>query len=221
MKLFFRFVGEATAQSLVFLFFFVMFGSMSTLVRNAISTASETHWLAGAVLGFTWVLVISVFFFLIWYALRPSAPKWVRTFFLIRKNTGQNAGLIEQFPIATTMAVIISAMLTSVFALSAASTILESQKILTYTVESQYRDLPMSELLFRLYVWHAIDMIPVVDIWKVYDLKPPVRALDPFAQSIILMFRTAVVGFAVALIAQSVRFNHKNQKPTSSEGTSG
>jgi hypothetical protein len=86
------------------------------------------------------------------------------------------------------------------------SAILAAHGLLAYVIESS-REQPMTELLFRLYLWHTVDMIPFLDIWKVYDIKPPVRPDNFWAQSIILAFRTAIVGFAISVIAQRLKFN--------------
>ncbi|MDB5015124.1 MAG: hypothetical protein JWQ25_3326 [Daejeonella sp.] len=138
--------------------------------------------------------------------MRPSAPPWLRDFILIHKKSGDHAGLAEQFPTASLLAFICAAMLTAVFVLTVVSSVLTEHGLLTYTIESSPEQ-PMTELLFRLYMWHTIDMIPFIDVWKVYEIKPPIRPENVSAQTIVLVFRTVIIGFAISVIAQWLKFN--------------
>ena len=166
---------------------------------------TEFSWIAGVIVGV--ILLIGVFLacVAVWYAMRPSAPAWLRNYILIRKAVGENAGLAEQYPAASLSAVICVAILTAVFVLTVVSEILASHGVLTYVVEGA-NDLPMLARLFRMYMWHVIDMIPFIDIVKTYDITPPLRPANFWAQSTVLVFRTALVGFAASVIAQWVKY---------------
>jgi hypothetical protein len=193
-------------QVLVFLIFFTMLGIVAGFAKKSMSAVSEFHWVAGVFLGAMWLIGVLILCFAIWYAMRPSAPRWLSKYILIRKKSGDDAGLAEQFPAASLSALICVAMLTAVFALTGLSEVLASQGPLTYAIDSS-PDKPMTELLFRLYIWHTIDMIPLIDIWKTYGIKPPIQPEDFWGQSIVLVFRTAIIGFAISVIVQWVKFN--------------
>jgi hypothetical protein len=199
-------LGKMIAQVIVFLVFFVMLGIIAVLAEKSISAVSEYHWVVGVFVGVIWLIGVLILCFAIWYAMRPSAPKWLSNYMLIHKKTGKDAGLAEQYPAASLSALICVAMLTAVFALTGLSTVLASQGILTYSIDNAHQK-PMTELLFRLYMWHTIDMIPFIDIWKTYDIKPPIQPVNLWAQSIVLVFRTAIIGFAISVIVQWVKFN--------------
>ena len=155
-------LGQMIAQVLIFLFFFVVLGVVSVLARNTVSAAGEFHWVAGVFVGAIWLIGVLILCFAIWYAMRPWAPGWLRGYMLIRRKTGQDAGLAEQFPGASLSALICVALLTAVFVLTGVSAALKSQGLLTYATESLH-DQPVTELLFRLYMWHTVDMIPFID----------------------------------------------------------
>jgi len=197
-------LGQMIVQVLVFLLFFFVLGYVAVVARNSVAAASKFHWLAGAFVGALWLIGVLTLCFSIWYAMRPSAPRWLRDNVLIRGKT--DGGLVEQFPAASLSALICVAMLTAVFVLTLVSAGLASQGLLTYASESVH-DQPMTELLFRLYIWHTVDMIPFIDVWKVYDIKPAIRPTNFLAQSIVLVFRTAIIGFAISVIAQWLKFN--------------
>jgi len=194
------------AQVVVFLIFFTILGFMAALAKNSVSVVSEFNWVAGVLVGAIWLIGVLILCFAIWYAMRPSSPSWLRDYMLISKKTGSDAGLAEQYPAASLSALICVAMLTAVFALTGVSAVLAAHGLATYEIESQHEK-PMSELLFRLYMWHTIDMIPFIDIWKTYDIKPPIRPKNFWAQSIVLVFRTAIIGFAISVMVQWVKFN--------------
>jgi len=218
MKIIFRILGQMLAQVFVFLTFFFMLGGVVLFAQYLISAAGEFHWVAGVIVGVIWLIGIILLCFAIWYAMSPSAPKWVRDYFLIRKRTGEEASVAEQFPAATLLSLICIAILSAVFVLTGLSAILASQGLLAYVVESA-PEKSMTELLFRLYMWHTIDVIPFIDIWKAYDVHPPIRPENFWAQSIVLVFRTAIVGFAISVIVQSLRFNRENtSSATEAEG---
>ncbi len=202
-----KMLGQLIAQVVVFLFFFLMLGSVVVFTRNSISTLSEVHWLAGVVLGLIWLAGVVFLYFAIWYAMQPSAPKWLREYVLIRPKTGKDAGLAEQYPVATLSALICVAMLVAVFALTTMSAVLASEGAISYTIVAS-SDKPMTELLFRLYTWHVIDMIPFVDLWQTYGIDPPIRPVDFWAQTMVLVLRTAIAGVAISLIVQWVKFDH-------------
>ena len=205
MKTIVSLLYKMIAQVVVFLLFFMMLGFIAVLAKNSISATSEFHWMAGVFLGATWLFGVLILCLGIWHAMRPSAPIWLREYMLIRPKTGRDAGLAEQYPAASLSALICVAMLTAVFALTGLSAILASQGILTYSIESAHNK-PMTELLFRLYMWHTIDMIPFIDIWKTYDIKPPIRPENLWAQSVVMVFRTVIIGFAISVITQWVNF---------------
>jgi hypothetical protein len=175
------------------------------LARNTVTTVADVSWLAGVVVGLIWLLGIMVLFFTVWYAMRPSAPRWLRNYILVRKASGTNAGLVEQYPEAALSALMCVAILTAILVLTVVSELLASRGVLTYTLQGAFEQ-PMSERLFRLYAWHAIDMIPLIDIWQTYQIEPPLQPSNFLAQSTVLVFRTALVGFAVSVIAQWVNF---------------
>lgn len=206
MKTILSVLGKMIAHAVVFLIFFLMLGFMAVLAKNSISAISGFHWVAGVFVGAIWLIGVLIFCFAIWYAMRPSAPRWLSDYILIRKKTGSDAGLAEQYPAASLSALICVAMLTAVFTLTGLSAVLASQGILTYSIVSPHEN-PMTELLFRLYMWHTIDMIPFIDIWKTYDIKPPIRPDNLWAQSIVLVFRTAIIGFAISVTVQWVKFS--------------
>jgi len=217
MKIIFRTLGQMLAQVFVFLTFFLMLGGVVIFAQQSVSAAGKFHWVAGVGVGVVWLIGIILLCFAIWYAMSPTAPKWLRDHFVIRKRSGEEAGVAEQFPAATLLALICISILTAVFALTGLSAILASQGMLTYVIESA-PEKSMTELLFRLYMWHTIDVIPFIDIWKAYDFHPPIRPENFWAQSIVLVFRTAIVGFAISIIAQSLRFNRENPSSASEAG---
>ncbi len=204
MKTILTILAQLIAQILVFLFFFILLGMTAEIARKSISATSGVHWLGGVVLGIIWLIGVVVLCWLIWYAMSPSAPERLRKYILIRKNTSSDAALVEQFPVATLSALICAAMLVAIFALTAMSAILASQGVFTYTIDAAHEK-PMTELLFRLYMWHTIDMVPFVDVWETYDVAPPIRPTNILAKTIVLVFRTAIIGFAISLIVQLVR----------------
>ncbi|MDH3444867.1 MAG: hypothetical protein OEN50_13135 [Deltaproteobacteria bacterium] len=201
-----KILAQMVAQVIVFLLFFMMLGSLVGFTRHSISAAGEIHWLAGVFLGSIWLIGVFILYFAIWYAMQPSAPSWFREYVLIRQKTGSDAGLAEQYPVATLAALICVAMLVAVFALTGMSAVLASQGIISYTVEAS-NEQPMTELLFRLYAWHMIDMIPLLDLWQTYGIDPPIRPNDFWAQTIVLVFRTVIIGFAISVIVQWVKYD--------------
>ena len=213
MKTLFRLLGQMIAQVFAFLVFFTMLGFMAVLAKNSVSAVSEFNWVAGVLLGVIWLIGVLILCFAIWYAMRPSAPTWLRDYMLISKKTGSDAGLAEQFPAASLSALICVAMLTAVFALTAVSAVLASHGLATYEIE-RLHEKPMSELLFRLYIWHTIDMIPFIDIWKTYDIKSPIRPTNFWAQSIVLVFRTAIIGFAISVMVQWLKYSRDMPETT-------
>src|SRR6266550_1270993 len=207
MKTLLRLLGQMIAHVFAFLVFFMMLGFIAVLAKNSVSAVSEFNWVAGVLLGVIWLIGVLILCFAIWYAMRPSAPTWLRDYMLIRKKTGSDAGLAEQFPAASLSALICVAMLTAVFALTAVSAVLASHGWATYEIE-RLHEKPMSELLFRLYIWHTIDMIPFIDIWKTYDIRAPIHPTNFWAQSIVLVFRTTIIGFAISVMVQWLKYSH-------------
>jgi hypothetical protein len=199
-------------QVVVFLLFFAMLGSLAALAKETIVAVSDFNWVAGVLVGAVWLIGVLVLCFAIWYGMRPSAPRWLRDYVLIRKNAGDDAGLAEQFPAASLSALICVAMLVAVFALTSVSAVLASQGLLTYSVDRSHEQ-PMMELLFRLYTWHMIDMIPFVDIWKTYGVEPPIRPENFWAKSIVLIFRSAIIGLAISVIVQGLSFYREPARP--------
>jgi hypothetical protein len=205
MKAMLRALGQLIAQVVAFLVFFMILGTVAGAAKRSISAGTEFHWVAGVVVGSIWLVGVFTLCFVVWYAMRPSAPKLFRKYVLVCKKTTGDAGLAERFPAATFSALMCVAILTAVVALSGLSEVLALQGFLAFTVESSH-EIPTAELLFRLYMWHTIDMIPLLDIWRTYDIRPPLRPENFGAQSTVLAFRTAIVGFAITVTAQLVKF---------------
>lgn len=204
---------QLLAQIIVFLLFFAVLGSIAVFARNTVATAAGFWWIAGVFVGLAWLIGILTFCIAVWYAMRLSAPKWLQSYILVRKATGERAGLAEQYPEASLSALICVAILTAIFVLTGVSEILASRGVLTYAVQGAFEQ-PMAERLFRLYMWHAIDIIPFIDIWETYRIEPPLQPANFLAQSTVLVFRTALVGFAASVIAQLVSFYSDRSRPT-------
>lgn len=217
MKSILKLLVKIVGQVIVFLLFFLMLGFVAPLATQSIFAAGELRWLAGVLVGVIWLVGVLTLCSVIWYAMHPSAPAWLPKYVLIQQKTGSDAGLAEQYPGPTLTALICVAMLTAVFAVTGISTILESKGVFTYAIEAHH-DKPMRELLFRLYMWNTIDLIPFVDIWKTYGIVPPVRPTNFWAQTILLIFRTAIIGFAISVIVQWLRFNRVIAKTDAKQG---
>jgi hypothetical protein len=200
-----KFLSQLVTQLMVFLLFFAMLGSIAVAARNSVASVAGFWWVAGLIVGLVWLVGVFALCFVVWYAMRPSAPKWLRTYILVPKASGSGAGLAEQYPEATLSALMCVAILTAIAVLTGVSEVLASRGLFTYAIEGAFKQ-PMRERLFSLYVWHAIDMIPLIDVWDIYGIEPPLRLANFWAQSAILVFRSAVVGFAASVIAQWLNF---------------
>jgi hypothetical protein len=217
MKTIREFVANMLGQVIVFLFFFLILGALAVAASKSISAAGELHWLFGVLLGCVWLIAVLALYFVIWYAMRPTAPEWLSSNVLLEKKTSSDAGLAEQYPGATLSALICVGMLIAVFVATSISTILASKGVFTYAIDSHH-DKPMTELLFRLYMWNTIDLFPLVEVWKTYGITPPVRPTNVWAQTIVLIFRTAIIGFAISVILQWRRFNRERRKTDGAVG---
>jgi hypothetical protein len=189
----------------VFLIFFVTLGSAAVVARSSVRAVAGLWWIAGVVLGLAWLVGIIGLCVVLWYSMRASAPEWLRSYVLLRKSSDRNAGLAEQYPEASLSALICVAILAAVLVLSVVSEILEARGVFTYAIKGAFEQ-PMFERLFRLYFWHTIDMVPFIDVWETYDIEPPLQPTNFWAQSTVLVFRTALAGFAISVIAQLVSF---------------
>jgi hypothetical protein len=199
-----RLLGQMIAQAIAFVFFFVFLGMVAGWAHGSIEAAGGLHWLAGLVVGVLWVVGAFALLVGISIAMRPSAAERLRRYFLIQKKEGDDAGLAEQYPTASLLALICVAMLVAVFAMAGISTILESREVFAYTPSGS--ELPQRELLFRLYLWHVVDLIPLVQVWQIYDIPAPIQPDNVWSQTAVLVFRTAIVSFAIAVITQAVAF---------------
>jgi hypothetical protein len=161
MKTMLAFFGRAVQELVAFVFFFGFLGGIAAIAQRSVITVSKFHWVAGVVVGALWLALDLALWLLIWYAAHPSAPKWLTGYMFISKKTG-NAGLAEQYPVASMMALLGATILVAVFVMTNVSALLESHHLLRYAATNP-RGLPMTELLFRLYMWHTIDMIPLID----------------------------------------------------------
>jgi len=211
MKNIVEFLRQLVGGVVVFLLIFMVLGFFAVIVGESITAVTKLNWVVGVILGCIYLMVDFAFFFLIWYGMHPSAPSCLSKFILPRKNTGSDAGLLEHFPGATLTALICVAMLAAVYAITNVSITLASKGVFSYAIDS-HRELPMSELLFRLYMWNTIELIPFVDIWKTYSITSPVRPTNFWAQTTVMLFRTAIIGFAISVIVRWVRFDGETSK---------
>jgi hypothetical protein len=211
MKTIVEFLQQLVGGVVVFLLIVLVLGSVAKAVSWSISAVNEFNWVVGVVLGCIYLFIDFALFFVIWYAMHPSAPTWLSKFILPRKKTGSDAGLLEHFPRATLTALICVAMLMAVFAITNISTTLAAKGLFTYAIESHH-NLPMSELLFRLYMWNTIELVPFVDIWKTYGITSPVRPTNFWAQTTVMIFRTVLIGFAISVIVRWIRFDGETSK---------
>jgi len=201
-------LGRMTAEVIAFLFFFFFLSLGIGLVKDSIAVAERFHWLAGAIAGLLWIMAVAVFCIAMWYAMRSSAPRWLRDYMLIRPRTDKRAGLAEQYPAAAATAMMCVVIGVAVVATTYTSANLESHGVLAY-VTDEPTQLPMTELLFRLYSWHVVDLIPVVDVWTIYNVHPPVRPANFWAQTLVLVFRAALIGFSISVLVQVVTFHRE------------
>ena len=214
MKAALRFAGQVIGQAVVFLFFVLFLSFLAGMAQQMVSAALAFHWMAGVLLGMGWLITVVVLCSLIWYAMRPTAPDRLRRYFLIQPKTGDGAGLAEQYPAAALSALICVALLIAVFVLSLVSAALAAQGYLVYEIKSG-KELPMRELLFRFYLWHTVDLVPVLGIWKIYDdIKPPLEAVSFGAKTLVLVFRVAFVGLAITIISQWLAFLRRSRQPS-------
>ena len=79
---------------------------------------------------------------------------------------------------------------------------LDNPEIIERTEKSR---LPLTELLFRMYAWHTIDALPVLDVWEVVKIRPTLKPADTPAQLLVLAYRLAVVGLGISALAQWLR----------------
>ena len=196
-----KLLGRMIAQVIVFLTFFIGLGILVVVARKSITAASSLYWAAGVALSVTWLCAVCAIIISIWYALKPNSPVWLKKYVLIRRRTDEDAGLAEQFPVATLSALICASLLVAVYALVEMSCLLYAQGLIKYG-SVELADTSFRELLFRFYLWHAIDMIPLIDICQIYDLKPQLKPTDFWAQTIVLVFRSLIVTFAISAIVQ-------------------
>ena len=116
MKAILRLLGLMIGQLISFVLFFMLLGPIAVLAGKSVLAVTASHWLGGVLVGTIWLIGVLTLLFLIRYALRPSAPAWLRNYMLIRKKTGRDAGLAEQFPAASLSALICVGVLAAVYA---------------------------------------------------------------------------------------------------------
>lgn len=211
-------IGAVVANFIVFLLFFVLLGFLAVAASETTSAAGALSWITGLLVGFLWLVGVATLCFLMWRAPQPDAPRWLRTHFRFHRKP--EGGLAEQHPVGAQLALIAVAILTAIFTLTAMSRILEEQGWAEYT--RHRNDLPMRELLFRFYLWHVVDMIPVLDLSKVYDYKPSIEAKNFLAKTMVLVFRTAILSFAIASVVSMIKSRRtKSEVPASTMASDG
>ena len=111
---------------------------------------------------------------------------------------------MEQFPAQSMMALFLASLLAAVLVLAPLSELLAAHGHCAYerTEKSRY---PLAELLFRMYAWHTIDALPVLDVWEVVKIRPTLKPADTPAQLLVLAYRLAVVGLGISALAQWLR----------------
>ena len=218
LKSFLRTLGNLVAQIIVFLFFLVLFSGLIALTRKSITVLSGFHWFLGLLISIVWICIFSVFCFLIWYAHTPSSPSWLKKQIQIIRRTDSKAGLMEQYPLASISAFICITIMASIYALVEMSYLFHLQGIVEYTGIDKSNSNPR-ELFFRLYVWQVFDMIPLLNLTKIYDIEQPILLTSFWARTIVLIFRTIIVTIAIAVIVRLVKAQHApvlNGKPPDS-----
>ena len=163
-------------QSIFFLMGLILLGVFFSMLINFLAWASELHWLAG--LG----LAISVFLGGFW------ALWWIR-------NTPRTSVEFGIYPATGLLLNLLGVVLVEMVAMASLSEIFYRNGWVFYSSPK-----PISVgLLLDFYGWHFIDSIPVLDIWKAFDVSAPAKGQDSVAQSLVLLFRVAIVGASVAL----------------------
>jgi hypothetical protein len=193
--------------------FFVVFGLMLSLAKAAqwtVTSASQVSWFLGVVAGSLVLAAIVGLWIVVLLSTSPEAPAWTRGFTLARTPKARG-GLMEQFPAQSMTALFLASLLAAVLVLAPLSELLAAHGLCAYERTGKSR-LPLAELLFRMYAWHTIDALPVLDVWEVVKIRPNLKPADTSAQLLVLAYRLAVVGLGISALAQWLSIRKDRRK---------
>ncbi len=103
-------------------------------------------------------------------------------------------------------------VLIAILLMATISNILHSQtELVKYILPANKANIgheaPPEELTSKLldyYGWHAIDAIPVLDIWKIFKVEPPLTSEGVLSGFLVLFFRVIIVAQSISLVREGL-----------------
>lgn len=210
MKFLWRLTVWIVKQVLAFLVVLALMLFLAGFAHWTVTSASNVSWLLGVTAGSLVLAAIVALWVVVLLGTSPDAPAWARDFALARTPKAKG-GLMEQFPAQSMTALFLASLLAAVLVLAPLSELLAAHGLCAYERTEKSR-FPLSELLFRMYAWHTIDALPVLDVWEVVKIRPTLKAADTPAQLLVLAYRLAVVGVGISALLQWLRIRKDRRR---------
>jgi len=198
-----RMAASAIGNGLAFVLFLLLFSALAAFGREGILLAGGLHWVLGVGVAAAATLSAFAFAFFTWWAMRPDAPAGVRAYWLIPEDGSASAPLTHRFPVAATTAMTCAAVGLAAVALGDISLFFAREGVMVFEGVPA-GGLDSDEPFVRLYLWHAVDLLPLLDVWDTYGVRPSVSPGDFGSRTLVLLFRTGIVGFCVTVVAEYV-----------------
>lgn len=179
-------IGERVWRIVVILVSFLGVVAASWGLRYILDMATKLHWLAGLTLS---VVLIIILFGLLWLFWRhpPSS-------IICGKYPWQ--GLVFNLTFVVLAAIAVMATL---------SYILHDARLVQYTSS---HPITVGRLL-DYYAWHLVDSIPVLEIWRVFDVDIPAKGEGFWVGFLVLVFRVLIIAPSIALIKRQLDLRAK------------